>query len=88
MVIAAVERKLEIIGEALKPMEANFHGSTGALPKVKPAMGMRDRLAHGYFDTDLEIIWKTVHYELPSLKLAVEQELARSQIDLGEVPDE
>jgi uncharacterized protein with HEPN domain len=28
---------------------------------------MRNRLIHGYFDVDAEIIWKTVVEELPAL---------------------
>ncbi len=28
---------------------------------------MRNRLAHGYFDVDLDIVWNTVTYNLPIL---------------------
>lgn len=35
--------------------------------------GMRNRMAHGYFDIDLAIVWQTVKSSLPSLaeRLAV-----------------
>ena len=29
--------------------------------------GMRNRIAHGYFDIDMAIVWETVHRDLPSL---------------------
>ncbi len=29
--------------------------------------GMRNRIAHGYFDIDLEIVWDTVQASLPLL---------------------
>ncbi|WP_409520586.1 DUF86 domain-containing protein [Melaminivora sp.] len=28
---------------------------------------MRNRIAHGYFDIDLEVVWNTVHMSLPHL---------------------
>ena len=28
---------------------------------------MRNALAHGYFKVDLEIVWKTIHNDLPGL---------------------
>ncbi len=30
--------------------------------------GMRNRMAHGYFDVDLEIVWDTVQESLPALE--------------------
>jgi uncharacterized protein with HEPN domain len=29
--------------------------------------GMRNRIAHGYFDIDLNIVWETVRTALPDL---------------------
>jgi len=29
--------------------------------------GMRNRIAHGYFDIDLDIVWETVIVSLPPL---------------------
>ncbi len=75
LVSAAVERKFEIIGEALKQLETYFPGSTSSFPKAKSAIGMRDRLAHGYFATDLGILWAAIEGELPPLKAAATKEL-------------
>ena len=30
-------------------------------------VGMRDRLIHGYFDVNLDVVWKTVQEDLPPL---------------------
>jgi uncharacterized protein with HEPN domain len=29
--------------------------------------GMRNRIAHGYFDVDLDVVWETVAVSLPDL---------------------
>lgn len=31
------------------------------------AYQMRNAVAHGYFKVDLEIVWKTIHNDLPGL---------------------
>ena len=33
----------------------------------KSMRGMRNRMAHGYFDIDLAIVWQTMHTSLPEL---------------------
>lgn len=33
----------------------------------KQMKGMRNRIAHGYFDIDLDIVWATVQTALPAL---------------------
>ena len=30
-------------------------------------VGMRDRLIHGYYDVDLDVVWETVNEDLPEL---------------------
>ena len=34
---------------------------------------MRDRLIHGYFDVNLDIVWETVQEDLPTLTNSLEQ---------------
>jgi uncharacterized protein with HEPN domain len=34
---------------------------------------MRDRLIHGYFDVNLEVVWKTVTEDLPPLISQLEE---------------
>jgi len=37
--------------------------------------GMRDRLVHGYFTIDLEIVWHTVTDEFPQILPFIEKAL-------------
>jgi len=59
-------RLLEIIGEAAKGITAEFRQEHSELP-WRSMVGMRDRLIHGYFDINLDIVWKTVINDLPPL---------------------
>ena len=34
--------------------------------------GMRNRIAHGYFDVDLDVVWDTVQTALPGLTLTLD----------------
>jgi len=65
--VSAVVRKLEIIGEAAKNVPAAVRERHGSLPWSLLAK-MRDRLAHGCFAADNQIVWKVVTEELPVLK--------------------
>jgi uncharacterized protein with HEPN domain len=70
----AVIRNFEIIGEASRNIERNcpeFIAAHRDLPLLN-AYEMRNALAHGYFRVDLEIVWKTIHTDLPALKRQIE----------------
>lgn len=34
---------------------------------------MRNRLAHGYFAVDIDVVWQTLVDEIPDLKRQIEQ---------------
>ncbi|WP_418318025.1 DUF86 domain-containing protein [Piscinibacter sakaiensis] len=39
-----------------------------ALPTIEwPAIGMRHRLVHAYFDVDSDVVWTSVNHRLPGL---------------------
>lgn len=63
----AVIRQLEIIGEATKRMSGETRNRYDEVPWQDIA-GMRDKLIHGYFGVDIEIIWNTITDEIPVLK--------------------
>ncbi len=70
MVQDAVIRNLEIIGEASHSIEKRFPEfakKNSDLP-LRNAYEMRNALSHGYFKTDLAIVWKTIKSNLPVLK--------------------
>jgi len=65
-------RLLEIIGEAARGISLEFRECHPDLP-WKSMVGMRDRLIHGYFDINLDVVWETVTDDLPELVAKVEK---------------
>ena len=65
----AVIRNFEVIGEAsnnIKCHHAEFAKQHPEVP-LNFAYEMRNALAHGYFKIDMEIVWSTIHNDLPEL---------------------
>ncbi|MNN49812.1 hypothetical protein D3C81_1643620 [compost metagenome] len=58
-----------IIGEAATKIMDGHADFTSSHPKVpwRSMRGMRNRIAHGYFDINLEVVWETVQSALPEL---------------------
>jgi uncharacterized protein with HEPN domain len=67
IVIDAVVRNLEIIGEASKNIPVKTKSLHKEIP-WKEMAGMRDKITHEYFGVDLKIVWKTIKHSLPVLK--------------------
>ena len=59
-------RLLEIIGEAARSVTLELRREHPELA-WKSMVGMRDRLIHGYFDVNQDILWETVKNDLPPL---------------------
>lgn len=72
LVIDAVVRNFEIIGEATKHVPVEIKQDY-PLIKWKEMAGMRDKLAHEYFGVDVEILWRTSTARLPTLKPLIEE---------------
>jgi len=70
--IYAVIRALEIIGEAVKRLPADFREQYPSMP-WKDMAGMRDKIIHGYDEVDLRIVWKVVKEDIPMLKPRLQQ---------------
>jgi uncharacterized protein with HEPN domain len=62
----AVTRSLEIIGEAVKKIPADFKGKYSII-QWKNMAGMRDRLIHDYMGVNYLIIWDVVKNKIPEL---------------------
>ena len=60
---------LIIIGEAATKVMDGYAEFTQAHPEVpwRSMRNMRNRMAHGYFDIDLNVVWDTVQEWLPEL---------------------
>ncbi len=67
MIIDAVVRELEIIGEAARNVSIKFKTENCNVPWNK-IMGMRNFLIHEYFGVSKKIVWETSKTDLPSLK--------------------
>ena len=67
----ALVRLLEIIGEAARGISQEFRQQHPNLP-WKSIIGMRDRLIHGYFDVNLDVVWQTATEDLPGLVAQME----------------
>ena len=65
--IDAVVRNLEIIGEAAKNIPEDFIEEHNNLP-WQEMVSMRNKVIHEYFGVDVEILWQTIHEDLPKLK--------------------
>jgi uncharacterized protein with HEPN domain len=67
MVMDAVLRNLEIIGEAAKNVPADVRNRYPDVEWRKIA-GLRDVLAHAYFGLEDETLWDVVQHEIPPLR--------------------
>ena len=67
---------LEIVGEAVKKVPTSVRQRNPHVP-WKDMAGMRDRLIHGYFGIDNEILWKTVKEFAPEIGSEIEAILNR-----------
>lgn len=70
LVRAAVERKLEIIGEAASALPEEVLSRSRDV-EWSDVRGFRIILAHRYFDLNHRRLWDTVHVELPPLVIAL-----------------
>jgi uncharacterized protein with HEPN domain len=66
MLVLALVKAIEIIGEAAHRISPVTRGDFPMIP-WDIIVGMRHRLVHGYFDINLDILWKTVQEDMPML---------------------
>jgi uncharacterized protein with HEPN domain len=71
---SAFEREMEVLGEATKRLPADL---TARYPQIpwKQIAGMRDRISHGYDETDYDVLWQAARDDVPPLAATVEQML-------------
>jgi uncharacterized protein with HEPN domain len=65
----AVFLNIVIIGEAAAKLLQNYADFLDQHPDIpwRNMKGMRNRIAHGYFDINLDVVWETVQTALPQL---------------------
>lgn len=72
LVLDAVVRNLEIIGEASRSIPAAVRRLHSDIP-WEDMNGMRNILIHEYFGVDIKIVWHTVKKSLPVLQKQLQQ---------------
>lgn len=75
MLLFAVVRAIEVVGEAATKVTDQTRAASPQIPWAA-VVGMRNRLIHGYFNVNTELVWQTVSRELPALVLALRPLLA------------
>ncbi|MBU1237113.1 MAG: DUF86 domain-containing protein [Gammaproteobacteria bacterium] len=68
-----VIRNIEVIGEAARNVQRRFPQFAAKHAEVpwEDIYWMRNRLSHGYFAVDLELVWKTVERDIPELEAQI-----------------
>ena len=81
----AVVMSLVIVGEAAAKIMDTYPGYAEAHPEVpwRAMRGMRNRIAHGYFEINLDLVWDTVTTALPDLLAQLEDVPAQTDATGG-----
>ena len=73
----AFVRSLEVIGEATKQVPDDLKQKYSHI-EWRAMAGMRDRLIHGYFGVDYDVVWDAVTSKVPTLHDEI-QEILKSE---------
>ncbi len=68
---SAVERQLEIVGEALKKLRNADPETAQHIPDIARIIGLRNILAHGYAVIDDAVVWSAASQRVPELLAVV-----------------
>ena len=67
MVVEACLYNVQVIGEAISQLPQPIKNNYPQIPWLL-IKGMRNRLIHEYFGTDLQVVWNVIKNELPALE--------------------
>ena len=71
----AVIHAIELVGEAGRHVSDELQARHAEVPWRQIA-ATRNRIAHGYWDVDLDVVWRIVSADLPPLAAQIERILA------------
>ena len=80
---SAVERQLEIAGEAVSQMLKYFPEMQADLSEGPRVIAFRNYLIHAYATVSNQVVWGILQSNLPELAAKVEELLAREWPDAG-----
>jgi uncharacterized protein with HEPN domain len=72
MAQAAVERKFEVIGEALSQLAKVDAAVAARIPDLAQIVAFRNQLIHGYATVNVGTVWNIAQNALPTLIEAVQ----------------
>jgi len=81
LIHSAVERKFEVIGEALNQLSKADASLVVRIPHLPRIVAFRNLLIHGYAVVDHDTVWGVIHHALPDLRHAVEDILGELTAD-------
>lgn len=73
LVHSAVERKFEIIGEALSQLAKAQPELAARIPHLPQIVAFRNQLIHGYARVDHDTVWGVIEHTLPGLSAMVDE---------------
>ena len=79
MRLDAICMSLIALGEAVKGLDKQTHGEL--LPRYPEiywsgVMRMRDKIAHHYFEIDIDVVFQTIHEDIPPMKETIDRMIA------------
>jgi len=79
MLRSAVERQLEIVGEALAQLARADPASASLISEHRRIIAFRNILIHGYAEIDQRIVWSVVEGKLPVVRREAESLLGTEE---------
>lgn len=76
MRLDAICMNLIAIGEAVKGLDKQTHGELfPQYPEMywSGVMRMRDKIAHHYFEIDVDVVFRTIQEDIPQLKKVIDR---------------
>jgi len=70
---SAVERQLEVLGEALNQLAKVAPDLAQQVPDLRRIIAFRNILIHGYAVVNQDLVWRAIHENLPELVAALDR---------------
>lgn len=80
---SAIERQLEILGEALNRLRRDDSDTGIRVPGLDRIVGMRNVIAHQYGEIDYEILWRATTTDVPALIPILDDLVIEARGDAG-----
>lgn len=85
LVRSAVERQLEVLGEALNRLRRDDQPTADRVPDAHKIIGMRNVIAHEYGELDYGIVWAATETRVPRLIATFDLLLAEAASEADQV---